>query len=54
MRLLLERFDHYVAGLKQTRKRSDELGDADTSDLLTGVVRAFEKHAWFLRATLEK
>jgi starvation-inducible DNA-binding protein len=54
VRLLLERFDQYVAGLKQTRKRSDELGDVDTSDLLTGIVRAFEKHAWFLRASLEK
>jgi starvation-inducible DNA-binding protein len=27
--------------------------DTDTVDLLTNVVSEFEKHGWFLRATLE-
>ena len=27
-------------------------GDTDTVDLLTGVISEFEKHTWFLRATL--
>ena len=26
--------------------------DEDTSDLLTGMIEQFEKHAWFLHATL--
>ena len=30
-----------------------EAGDTDTVDLLTGVITEFEKHAWFLRASLE-
>ena len=31
----------------------DKLADTDTVDLLTGVISEFEKHAWFLRASLE-
>ena len=27
--------------------------DTDTVDLLTGIITEFEKHAWFLRASLE-
>lgn len=51
--LLVERFDVYLDGLRVARGIADEFQDIDTSDLLTGVVRQFEKHAWFLRATLE-
>ena len=28
-------------------------GDTDTVDLLTGIITEFEKHSWFLRASLE-
>jgi len=52
VRLLAERFEQYVAGLRGTRDVAAELGDEDTVDLLTAAVREFEKHAWFLRATL--
>jgi DNA-binding ferritin-like protein len=32
---------------------SDEQSDPDTTDLLTTVIEEFEKHGWFLQATLE-
>jgi len=52
VRLLAERIDTYLAGVRESRAIGEKLGDADTVDLLTGVVTEFEKHAWFLRATL--
>ena len=51
--LLAERFEAYLKGLRTTRKTAEQAGDADTVDLLTAVVTEFEKHGWFLRATLE-
>jgi starvation-inducible DNA-binding protein len=51
---LIERIDAYLDGLRVARGVADECADIDTSDLLTGMVQQFEKHAWFLRATLEK
>ena len=53
VRLLADRFDTYLAGVRQSREVGENLGDTDTVDLLTQVVTAFEKHAWFLRASLE-
>jgi starvation-inducible DNA-binding protein len=53
VRLLAERFDAYVQGLREVRAVGEKEGDTDTVDLLTGVISAFEKHAWFLRASLE-
>ena len=35
------------------RRWASKLGDTDTVDLLTGIVTEFEKHAWFLRASLD-
>ena len=52
VRLLAERIDTYLAGVRQSRALAERLVDTDTVDLLTGVVTEFEKHAWFLRATL--
>jgi len=52
VRLLAERFEQFVAGLRATRDVATELRDEDTVDLLTAVVQEFEKHAWFLRASL--
>jgi len=51
--LLAERFEQFLAGLRQSRAAAEELRDTDTVDLLTGVITAFEKHAWFLRASLD-
>jgi len=50
---LAERFDAYLDGVRSAREAADKLGDADTVDLFTRLVQEFEKHAWFLRASLE-
>jgi starvation-inducible DNA-binding protein len=52
VRLLADRIDGYLAGVRSARATADEEKDQDTVDLLTGVVEALEKHGWFLRATL--
>jgi starvation-inducible DNA-binding protein len=53
-RILAERFATYVGGLRAARAVCEGAGDLDTSDLLTGKVEEFEKHAWFLHATLTR
>jgi len=53
VRLLAERIEKYLEGARESRGLGDELGDTDTVDLLTVVISEFEKHAWFLRASLE-
>ncbi len=52
VRLLAERIEAYLAGVREARSTAEEHGDQDTVDLLTEVVTGFEKNAWFLRATL--
>ena len=52
-RLLAERFEKYLEGVRAARSLVEELRDPDSADLLTGVARELEKHAWFLRASLE-
>ena len=53
VRLLAERFEVYLEGLRESRKVAEQSGDTDTVDMLTAIVTEFEKHAWFLRASLE-
>lgn len=53
VRNLADRYDVALKGLHTTRALADEHGDEDTVDLLTETVAVFEKHAWYLRATLE-
>ncbi len=53
VRLLAERIETYLEGARKSRSAVEKLGDDDTVDLLTGVVSEFEKHAWFLRASLD-
>jgi starvation-inducible DNA-binding protein len=53
VKLLAERFDKYLDGVRGTRSVGETLGDTDTVDLLTGIVTEFEKNAWFLRASLD-
>ncbi len=52
VKLVADRVDAFLAGLRAAREIADERDDVDTVDLLTGVVTEFEKHGWFLRATL--
>lgn len=53
VKLLAERIENYLSGLRRSRSSIEELADTDTVDLLTGIITEFEKHAWFLRASLE-
>jgi len=52
VRLLAERIEVYLEGLRASRAAAEKAGDPDTVDLLTGVILEFEKHDWFLRASL--
>jgi starvation-inducible DNA-binding protein len=52
VRLLAERIESYLVGLRDARRAVEGQGDTDSVDLLTGIITEFEKHAWFLRATL--
>ena len=53
VRQVVERIDGYLEGLRKARSAGEGVGDTDTVDLLTGMITGFEKHGWFLRATLE-
>lgn len=53
VKLLAERIDAYLVGCHDSRKVAEAQADTDTVDLLTTVITEFEKHAWFLRASLE-
>jgi starvation-inducible DNA-binding protein len=53
VKLLAERIEAYLQGVRESRDLAEEVDDQDTVDLLTGIITEFEKHAWFLRATLE-
>lgn len=53
VRLLAERIELYLDGMRETRAVAEELDDTDTVDLLTGIITEFEKHDWFLRASLD-
>jgi starvation-inducible DNA-binding protein len=50
--LLAERIGSNLAGVRAARQVAKEQEDEDTFDLLTGMVEQFEKHAWFLHATM--
>ncbi len=50
---LAERIEAYLEGLRGSRTVAEQHQDTDTVDLLTGIVSEFEKHGWFLRASLE-
>jgi starvation-inducible DNA-binding protein len=52
VRLLAERIEVYLEGLRESRAVAEKAGDPDTVDLLTGAILEFEKHGWFLRASL--
>jgi starvation-inducible DNA-binding protein len=53
VRLLADRIESYLTGVREGRKVAEQHQDTDTVDLLTGIITEFEKHAWFLRASLE-
>ena len=53
VKLLAERIEKYLEGTRESRTIAEKHGDTDTVDLFTQVVTEFEKHAWFLRASLD-
>jgi starvation-inducible DNA-binding protein len=53
VRLLADRIEAYLKGLRDTRDLGEAEDDQDSVDLMTGIISEFEKHAWFLRASLE-
>jgi len=53
VKLLADRIETYLNGLRESRGVADEHKDTDSVDALTAVITEFEKHAWFLRASLE-
>jgi starvation-inducible DNA-binding protein len=53
VKLLCERIEKYLVGARESRSVAEKHGDTDTVDLFTQVITEFEKHAWFLRASLE-
>jgi len=52
-RLLADRIETYLDGVRAARAVGEQHGDVDTVDLLTGVATDLEKRGWFLRASLE-
>lgn len=50
---LVERYAELAATTRSAIDRADELGDADTADLFTGVSRGLDKSLWFLEAHLQ-
>jgi len=51
---LLADHEAIIIHLRENIKRfADELGDAGTSDFITGLMETHEKMAWFLRAHLK-
>ena len=53
VRLLVDRIEAYLKGVREARTVVEKENDQDTFDLLTAIVQEFEKNAWFLRASLE-
>ncbi len=53
VRLLADRFALYLTGLRSSVSVADEHRDVDTSGMLTPMITTFEKHTWFLLASLE-
>lgn len=50
--LLGERMDAFLQVVRKARETGEKNKDTDSVDLLTGIISEFEKHAWFLHATL--
>lgn len=53
VKLLADRIEAYLVGCRSSRTVCEGQADTDSVDLLTGVITEFEKHAWFLRASLD-
>lgn len=50
MLALAERFDEFANSTRSAIETADELGDANTADILTAFSRSLDKALWFLEA----
>jgi starvation-inducible DNA-binding protein len=50
---LVTRYAELAATARAAIDRADDLGDADTADIFTGVSRGLDKSLWFLEAHLQ-
>jgi len=50
---LIERFGDVGNAVRKTIDETDEAGDADTADLLTGVSRKLDESLWFLESHIQ-
>lgn len=50
---LIDRYATLAASTREAIDTSDQLGDADTADLFTGISRGLDKSLWFLEAHLQ-
>lgn len=53
VRALADRYAPFARHVRAAIGETDELGDADTADLYTGISRAVDKRLWFLEAHLQ-
>lgn len=53
VKLLADRIGTYLNGVRSARDVAIEHKDDDSVDALTGIVTMFEKHAWFLHASID-
>lgn len=54
VRLLAERIEAWLQGIRQTRALAEAHGDTNTVGMLDAMLTGFEKNAWFLRASLDQ
>lgn len=52
IKALTERLSEYGKLVREGIDETDDLGDADTADLLTGISRVIDKRLWFIEAHL--
>ena len=50
---LIDRYATLAASTREAIDTADDLGDADTADLFTGISRTLDKSLWFLEAHLQ-
>jgi len=50
---LIDRYAALAASTREAIDKSDDLNDADTADLFTGISRGLDKSLWFLEAHLQ-
>ncbi|WP_137177477.1 DNA starvation/stationary phase protection protein Dps [Roseomonas sp. AR75] len=51
---MLERYTAVAKSLREGIDTTDEAGDADTADLLTGISRNVDKAVWMMEATADR